>query len=154
MDFWICFPSRLSRVGAEMGHGRKNITLCILFPSAASTAGGTLGVFPIWENYAILRKLCNFANRETVSLPQEVAGVSSRNIWKLVFEILADGRITLKCFCWISPPSPPRLYFLINGCQGRWAQAEFMHGRICRFLSLILIVFKLVFLFVLIFEDI
>ena len=57
MDFWICFPSQQFGVGVEMGRGSKNITLCILCPTTQrwGRTGGTLGVFPIWENYAILQ---------------------------------------------------------------------------------------------------
>ena len=66
MDFWICFPSEPLRVGVEMGRGSKNITLCILCPTAAVVREGASRYI---KSLSDMRKLCNFANTEILSLP-------------------------------------------------------------------------------------
>ena len=66
MDFWICFPSEPFRVGVEMGRGSKNITLCILCPTAAVVREGASRYI---KSLSDMRKLCNFANTEILSLP-------------------------------------------------------------------------------------
>ena len=117
MDFWICFPSQQFWVGVEMGRGSKNITLCILCPSTQrwGRTGGTLGVFPIWENYAILQtqKYHPSHRKSHGGAGGKIEFFSNEDICKFVFKILADGWICFKCFCWISPPAPDYISWLM-----------------------------------------
>ena len=145
MDFWICFPSEQFGVGVEMGRGSKNITLCILCPSTQcwGRRGGTLGVFPIWENYAILQTQKYYLSHRKSHRGAGVGEFFSKeeeDICKFVFQNPCGRMDFFQMFLLDFTPSP-RLFFLINGCQGRWAEAEFMHGRICRFLFPIWFVF-------------
>ena len=94
-----------------------------------------------------MRKLCNFEKiMQFCKHRNSISPVGSRrcefyNYLKISFWNPCGRTDYFEMFLLDFTSIPPRLYFLINGCQGRWAQAEFMHGRICRFLFPIWFVF-------------
>ena len=102
--------------------------------------GGTLGVFPIWENYAILQTQKYYLSHRKSHGRWWDRVLLKRKIFANLFRNPCGRMDFFQMFLLDFTPSP-RLFFLINGCQGRWAEAEFMHGRICRFLFPIWFVF-------------